>query len=317
MKPINNKLLISLFAVGLFFTGLSVVNAQSQSTTSQNIPVEQELTAAIVPEPPPEAINASAELIEQDERECLITLWNHRKDVDPTDIVKELGFNLIWSHDQAYTDQTWEETHMYKLLQIPGVKYVFAKIERAAWSWTHEQSLNHAVWIAKLSLEHPGILGLYLNDFYDEVEDGHRTEEQWREIISAAKGINPNLQIWVPHYPHRNQGRHAFDFDIDGVIMNLWGNDPELMAGAKEHLAAGLAQHPDKFVIAGLYLRSGPDGGRWLTEDEFKSVLGHYVEMINAGKLTGLRVFAAGQFEERPEYLGWAKEVFSGLKCPE
>ena len=205
---------------------------------------------------------------------------------------------------------------MYSLLKIPGVKYVFAKIERAAWGWTHEQSLKHASWIAELSLEHTGILGLYLNDFYDEVEDGHRTEEQWREIIGAAKDINPKLQIWVPHYPHRNQGRHTFDFDIDGVILNLWGNDPELMAGAKEHLAAGLEHHPDKPVIAGLYLRSGPEGGRWLTEDEFKTVLGHYVEMINAGKLAGLRVFSAGQFEERPEYLVWAKEILSGLKCP-
>jgi hypothetical protein len=204
---------------------------------------------------------------------------------------------------------------MYSLLQIPGVKYVFAKIERSAWGWTHEQSVAHAKWIAELSLEHPGILGLYLNDFYDEIEDGYRTEEQWREIIAAAKGVNPDLQLWVPHYPHRDQGRHAFDFDIDGVILNLWGNDPELMGRAEEHLAAGLEHHPDLPVIAGLYLNSGSEGGRWLTEEEFKSVLGHYVEMVNAGKLAGLRIFSAGQFEQRPEYLGWAKEVMSKLEC--
>jgi len=285
MKPNRKILVITFMSLVLFMSGLSGVNAQLQSS-------------------------------EKDERECLISLWNHRRNVDPTNLVKELGFNLIWSHDQPYTGQTWEETHMYSLLKTTGVKYVFAKIERAAWGWTHEQSLKHARWIAELSIDHTGILGLYLNDFYDEVEDGHRTEEQWREIIGAVREINPKLQIWVPHYPHRNQGRHAFDFDIDGVILNLWGNDPELMAGAKEHLAAGLEHHPDKPVIAGLYLRSGPDGGRWLTEDEFKTVLGHYVEMINAGKLAGLRVFSAGQFEERPEYLVWAKEILSGLKCP-
>ena len=83
---------------------------------------------------------------------------------------------------------------MYKMLQVPGVKYVFAKIERAAWGWTHEQSMKHAHWVAQLSLEHTGILGMYLNDFYDEIEEGYRTEEQWREIIAAAKEINPNLQ---------------------------------------------------------------------------------------------------------------------------
>lgn len=247
--------------------------------------------------------------------ECLISLWNHRQDLDPTPTIKALGFNLVWSHDPAYSGQAWEDTHMHSLLQIPGVEYVFAKIERAAWGWTHEQSVAHAGWIAELSLEHPGILGLYLNDFYDEIEDGYRTEKQWREIISAAKEVNPDLQLWVPHYPHREQGRHAFDFDIDGVILNLWGNDPELMARAEEHLAAGLEHHPDLPVIAGLYLNSGPEGGRWLTEEEFKSVLGHYVEMVNAGKLAGLRIFSAGQFEQRPEYLDWAKEVMSGLEC--
>jgi hypothetical protein len=261
---------------------------------------------------PPPALGQSTS---EQKTECLISLWNHRRNLDPTNTVKELGINLIWSHDQPYSGQSWEETHMYSLLQIPGVEYVFAKIERAAWGWTMEQSLAHAAWIAKLSLEHPQILGMYLNDFYDEIEEGDRTEKQWREIIAAAKNINPDLQLWVPHYPHRDQGRHAFDFDIDGVILNLWGNDPELMARAKEHLAAGLEHHPNRPVIAGLYLRSGPDGGRWLTEEEFRMVLGHYVEMVNAGKLAGLRIFSAGQFEERPEYLGWAKDVLSDLDC--
>ncbi len=282
MKPYRNRFIIIIFALELCISVFFNVNAQSP----------------------------------QANKECLITLWNHQRNVDPTDLVRELGLNLIWSHDKPYNGQAWEETHMYSMLQIPGVKYVFAKIERAAWGWTHEQSLKHARWVAQLSLEHPGILGIYLNDFYDEVEEGYRTEEQWREIIAAVKEINPDLQIWVPSYPHRNQGRHAFDFDIDGVILNLWGNDPELIANAREHITAGLEHHPDIPVIAGLYLRSGSDGGRWLSEDEFKSVLSYYVEMVNAGKLAGLRIFSAGQFEERPEYIGWAKEVLSGLKCP-
>ena len=55
-------------------------------------------------------------------------------------------------------------------------------------------------------------------------------------------------------------------------------------------------------MIAGLYLRSGMDGGRWLLEEEFKRVLTHYVDMVNKGKLAGLRIFSAGQLVERPEY---------------
>jgi hypothetical protein len=251
---------------------------------------------------------------------CLVSMWNHRRELvetgDVANLVAELGVNHIWSHDNAYDGtQQWEDTHMYRLLQIPGVEYVLAKIERAAWGWTHEMSLRHARWIASLSLEHNGISGMYLNDFYDEIEDGYRTEEEWREIIAAVKEINPNLKLWVPHYPHRDQGRHEFDFDIDAVILNLWGNDPELIANGPQHLAAGIEHHPDRPVMAGLYLRAGMGGGRWLTEEEFRFLLGHYVEMLNAEKIIGLRMFAAYQFLERPEYIEWAKDILKEVSC--
>lgn len=246
---------------------------------------------------------------------CLVTLWNHRRDLDISPLVSELGMNLIWSHDEAYNGQAWEDTHMFRLMQIPGVDYVLAKVERAAWGWTHDMSVRHAQWVAIMSKLHPEIIGIYLNDFYDEVEDGYRTEEEWREIIAAVKAINPDLQLWAPHYPHRDQGRHAFDFEIDTVILNLWGNDPELLANAKEHIEAGLAHHPDRNVIAGLYLHAGMDGGRWLTEEEFRFVLGHYVDLVNEGKLAGLRIFSAYQFLDRPEYIEWAKDVLSNLNC--
>lgn len=253
------------------------------------------------------------------ETRCMISLWNHRRELAETgvvaNLVERLGFNHVWSHDQNYTGQAWDDTHMKILLETPGITQVMAKIERAAWGWDQEMSVRHARWVAVMSELHPGITGLYLNDFYDEIEEGYRTEEQWREIIAAAKDINPNLKLWVPHYPHRDQGRHAFDFDIDGVILNLWGNDPELIANGPEHLATGLAHHPDRPVIAGLYLRAGPDGGRWLEEEEFRTLLSHFVDMLNQDKIQGLRIFAAYQFHERPEYIDWAEEILEGVTC--
>ncbi|MDG5800594.1 hypothetical protein QA597_09510 [Marinilabiliaceae bacterium ANBcel2] len=246
--------------------------------------------------------------------EPLISLWNHRTDLDLTDLVSKNGFNLIWTHDEAYTGvEKFEDTHMYKCLQIEGVDYVLAKIERAQWGWTQEESVRHAKWIAKLSLKHKGIFGLYLNDFYDEIEDGIRTEEQWEEIIAAAKDVNPDIRLVAPHYPHRNQEKHSFDFEIDGIILNLWGNTPEIIDNAEKHLKVGLEHHPDRFVIAGLYLHSGVDGGNWLTKEEFKKVLSHYVEMVNKEKLAGLRIFSAGQLIENPEYIKWTKKVFQNL----
>lgn len=259
-------------------------------------------------------LSVSIRVKAQELSDKLVTLWNHETQLDLTPLVDELGFNFVWTHDHAYTNQDWEDTHMYRCLQVPGIKYVLAKIERAAWGWTQEQSVRHAKWVAELSLEHEGIFGLYLNDFYDEIEDGHRTEEQWREIIDAAKRINPNLKLIVPHYPHRNQDRHAFDFPIDGVILNIWGNTPELMANAEKHLTNGINHHPDRFVIAGLYLHSGMDGGRWLSEAEFKSVLSYYVSMLNDNKIAGLRIFSAGQLYQRPEYIEWAKDIMNRIE---
>jgi hypothetical protein len=247
-------------------------------------------------------------------KDKLISVWEHQRSIDLTELTDDLGFNMVWSHDPAYDGQAWEDTHMYHCLQVPGIDYVLAKIERAAWGWTQEMSVRHARWVALLSQMHPGIIGMYLNDFYDEVEEGHRTEEQWREIIAAAKDINPDLLLFVPHYPHRGQERHKFDFDIDGVILNLWGNRPELIARAEEHLATGISMHPDRLIIAGLYCHAGMDGGRWLTEEEYKKTLGLYVDLVNQGKIDGLRVFRAGQLLERPEYQEWTREVLLNLK---
>lgn len=35
----------------------------------------------------------------------LVSLWNHETQLDIAPLVEELGFNLIWTHDPAYTNQ--------------------------------------------------------------------------------------------------------------------------------------------------------------------------------------------------------------------
>jgi len=242
----------------------------------------------------------------------LICLWQHEPQVNIAPLVKELGFNTVWTDDPEYTGQQWEDTQMYQALQVPGIEHVIPKIERAAWGWTQEGSLKTAKWIAELSLKHKGIIGLYLNDFYDEIEDGHRTMEQWREIVAAAKSVNPNLDLWVPHYPHRGNENRAYDFDYQGVIFNIW--DPRNLDAADRHLATAEAQHKGKIVLGGLYLDSGARRGHWLTEEEFRNLLRLYIRHINEGKLDGLRIFCACQLAEKPEYVQWAKEELAQLK---
>lgn len=245
----------------------------------------------------------------------LICLWQHEPQVDSSAVVKELGFNCVWTDDPMYDGQAWEATQMYQALQRPGIKYVIPKIDRAAWGWTQEGSLKTARWIAELSLKHKEIIGLYLNDFYDEIEEGHRTMDQWREIIAAARAVNPDLDMWVPHYPHRGNERQAYDIDYQGVTFNVW--DPSNIEQAERYLTQAEAQHKGKILLGGLYINSGSRHGHWLTEEQFRALMKLYVDHINAGKLAGLRIYCACQLVERPEYARWAKEEMSRLKRPQ
>jgi len=245
----------------------------------------------------------------------LVCLWQHEPAVDITSVVHDLGFNTVWTDDPEYTGQRWEDTQMYHALQVPGIRYVIPKIDRAAWGWTQEGSLKTARWIAELSLQHKEIIGLYLNDFYDEIEEGDRTIDQWREIIAAAKSVNPKLDLWVPHYPHRSNEQRAYDFDYQGVVLNLW--DSQNLADAEKHVATARAQHAGKLLIGSLYInRGGERRPHWLTEQQFKDTLTRFVDFINGGKLDGLRVYCACQLVQRPEYARWAKEVMGGLEKP-
>jgi hypothetical protein len=241
----------------------------------------------------------------------LICLWQHEQQVDIAPLVKALRCNVVWTDDAPYHGQDWKETHMYRALQVPGIRYVIPKIERIQWGQTHAGSLKHAKWIGELSRTHKEIIGLYLNDFYDEIEEGYRTLAQWREIIATAKAANPDLAIWVPHYPHRGNERQAYDFDYQGVIFNLW--DPNNLTEGEKYLTQAEAQHKGKIILAGLYLDSGAHGGHWLTEREFKDLLGLYVKHVQSGKLSGVRIFCACQLAARPAYLRWAQEAMVPL----
>lgn len=241
----------------------------------------------------------------------LISLWNHDLSLDVSDLVAEMGVNCIWTSDDMSGSETlWEQSHLYRSSQVSGIDYVFAKINRAAWGWTHEGSLEHVEWVCRLALEHDEIIGLYLNDFYDEIEEGYRTEGQWREIISRAREVDPDLPIWVPVYPHRQQQDHTYDFDFDGVIVNMFGNRPEQIENLEEHIYESLEKFPDKWAIAGVYLSSGPEGEeRWLTPDEYEYVLTFYKKLLDQDMIHGIRLFNAGLFLERPEYIDITRKV--------
>jgi len=248
--------------------------------------------------------------------EPLLCVWEHDAKVDIAPLVRELGFNTLWAHEPPYDGKMeWTDTMMARALQIPGMKYVLGKIDRKQWGWSYEACLKHAEWLAKLSREHKEIIGVYLNDYYGELEEGGKTRQQWDEITARMRAINPELPIWVPLYPDNGDLDKPYDFDHDAYMFNIW--DDREVRKVEEYLTRAEQKVAGRPIITGLYLNSGRDKEKsWLSESDFKYILGVYVQHLNAGKTNGLRFFRAEQFNQRPEYLKWAKEVLVGLKKP-
>lgn len=248
--------------------------------------------------------------------EPLISVWEHDDNVDIASIVKEVGFNTVWTHDKPYDGKMkLEDTLMYRHMKTPGVKYIIAKIERGIWGWTIDDAIRHAAWIAELSLTHKAIIGLYLNDFYGEMEEtseGGHSEQEFRQIIAKAKAINPQLAIWVPCYPRKDLDK-AYNFDIDAIIFSFY--DTTLLQKHELLLDKVLKKFEGKPILGSLYLSAGSEG-RWLTEQEFRGLMDFFVAKVNEGKLAGIRVFRVESLIQRPEYVQWLKESLSKLNRP-
>jgi hypothetical protein len=248
--------------------------------------------------------------------EPLISVWEHDDSVDIAPMVKEIGFNTVWTHDKPYDGKMkLEDTLMYRHMKTPGIKYIIAKIERGIWGWSFDDAMRHAAWIAELSLDHKEIIGLYLNDFYEETEEtdkGGHSAEEFRQIIAKAKEINPRLAIWVPCYPRRDMDM-PYEFDIDAIIFSFY--DTTLIQNHEALLDKALEKFQGKPILGSLYLSAGSEG-RWLTEQEFKGLMDFFVAKVNQGKLAGIRVFRVESLNQRPEYVRWLKESLSKLKRP-
>jgi hypothetical protein len=246
--------------------------------------------------------------------EPLISVWEHSDKVDIAATVKEVGFNTVWTHDKPYDGQIkLEDTLMYRHMHTPGIKYVIAKVERGIWGWTFDQAMRHAQWIAEISRNQKQIVGLYLNDFYGEIEStekGGHSDKEFRQIIAKVKSINPRLPIWVPCYPPRELEK-AYDFDIDAIIFSFYNT--KILNDHEKLLDQALAKFKGKPLMGSVYLNAGSER-RWLTEQEYKQLLEFFVEDINQRKLCGLRIFRVQNLIDKPEYGQWAKEAVAKVR---
>jgi hypothetical protein len=260
------------------------------------------------------SLPASAAPVARIPSEPLVSVWEHAANVDIAATVKEVGFNTVWTHDKPCDANTkLEDTVMYRHMHAPGIKYIIAKLERGIWGWTFDQAMRHTEWIAELSKTQKQIVGLYLNDFYEEIratEKGGHTEQQFRQIIAKAKSINPDLPIWVPCYPP-NELKQAYDFDIDAIIFSFYNT--KILGDHEKLVDQALEKFKGKPVMGSVYLNAGSER-RWMTEEEYKQLLAFFVDDINQGKLCGLRIFRVQNLVDKPEYARWAAEAIAKIK---
>jgi len=246
--------------------------------------------------------------------EPLVSVWEHAAHVDIAATVKEVGFNTVWTHDKPCDGATkLEDTLMYRHMHAPGIKYIIAKVERGICGWTFDQAMRHTEWIAELAKTQKQIVGLYLNDFYEEmaaVEKGGHSEEQFRQIIAKSKSINPDLPIWVPCYPP-GELKKAYDYDIDAVIFSFYNT--KILGDHEKLLDQALEKFKGKPLMGSVYLNAGSEH-RWLTEQEYKQLLAFFVDDINQRKLCGLRIFRVQNLIDKPEYAKWAAEAIARVK---
>jgi hypothetical protein len=103
--------------LGLVFLLLSIDSAATGPAEARP-PTGEEMAEPTPGAPESEAPQSDTGRPGASRTACLVSLWNHRRDLDPTPLVEELGFSLIWSHDPAYSGQV-------SILQSPGESFLY------------------------------------------------------------------------------------------------------------------------------------------------------------------------------------------------
>lgn len=96
-------------------------------------------------------------------------------------------------------------------------------IENKNFPYSEPYRLDYIQWtkeIAKLSLQHPNLVGYVIDDFWGNVKPGRFTPEYIKDFVHAGKSINPSLKFYpLLYFPQLNQRTLAVLAPvIDGVV---------------------------------------------------------------------------------------------------
>lgn len=180
----------------------------------------------------------------------------------------------------------------------------------------HEAYEKSAREIAKLSLTHPAIVGVNLDDFNDGTPATKFTHDSLKALKDSILEINPKLKMAVVTYSHLPVKEQIAPYaDLIDVCsrwrwvssMDYWDNHKDDIKEMREALG------PGKQIIQGIYLHDFGSGMKCrypVPLDRFKKSFSTCLENIYDGVLDGLIIPSAALFSspDHYEHVTWMKQ---------
>ena len=243
-----------------------------------------------------------------------INAWTEAQ-VDPQEVVDRLRLNIDGYGIGQYT---WGGGWLGNLdyLLAAGVKHIVPTTIHTNWM-SHEDGLKALRDSITPSLDHPEICGVFLDEY-----PAGRNEAQIREVMDAIRTINPNLQVWIPwnSWFAADPSIDIYLSWLDGyfhiVCLNFHVLDDEGITPSQLEPWINRTREtfPGKPVWVTIYSKagSGQQGGRDLTEQEFKAQLEILRNAYDTGRIEGVALYIGEylHWTDALQYVDWFAEGF-------
>jgi len=182
--------------------------------------------------------------------------------------------------------------------------------------WSKEQMLQAADTVGQLSMSYPQIT-LLLDDFWATADTLGR--QIWEKVILTARQYNSSLKVYIVVYPFQLD-RHLYQ----GWQNAAWPNGVSLWVWDWENIRYidfYYNQINDIYgsvlaLMGGVYVTDYVHGGdKPIPVYAFQDLQTFWCEKIVKGEADGLTtLFYPAAIKQWPEYIGYAKEVYSAYR---
>lgn len=232
------------------------------------------------------------------------------------EIVADLQLRWMVEHamgvgtgDPDTCEDAWIGSSAYTMVQL-GIDHIIGMY----YGYEYDQVTNmlYLKNQVNLSLNHPEIVGIYLNDYYFTIKEGVKTYENYREAINYIKTVNPSLKTYIAYAPLMEADPHIdtilsqISFDAVFCQMRLGqGIDVEGMDAFLQRTEAKFAR---KQVWGTLLLAD--QTGTALTDAQARRLIEINRQHYDAGRIEGMRVQYIDTVMSNPTYLQMIQDVY-------